>query len=499
MNKLCLILFTVVGILLAGCQQEMPLDDQESLQDIHFDIGTGEKGLKGDSDCYDAADYATIVLTKNKDKQVIVPIFKIDGELQTETIMLNRGTYKISQFMLWDQIGDKPDPANDIPVSASPTITSNFGNLVENPAGEEFTLTTSKRTKVDIDVLCFNIEQSEDFGYPTFRVNLINVREEVFFGDFCSYDFLDYLALPLDDYPNYGEYPKFDMPAIFEIELFKDLYLDGNFTTVGTFRNYEDENGDPSFMSDVTEASIPPLIIPYQDEQGIDDKYKLIIRVLQLVDQGDGKKKLEFVEKEPWYFVNTMDNVFMKADLSGDSFGSGSDNVFDFIAGPCEVLEFDIDLDDPVEGDGDDETAYAYGGDLATCFLEIKDLKNSRWGWTNVINGSKEKDYTFKIYAGAAQCDASKGTYVGVLKVEVYDGEVEVKYEMEEGYVLQEVHLYIGSTILPVLNGEYTVSSGQFPYKEDDLDDVAMYEFNDIDLPNGDFYLIAHAAVTKEK
>lgn len=68
------------------------------------------------------------------------------------------------------------------------------------------------------------------------------------------------------------------------------------------------------------------------------------------------------------------------------------------------------------------ETAFAYGGEqLATCFLDLdfnSDSKSdfNRWGWTNgpLAAGS----YSFDIYAGAGQCDLTKGTLVGTLNVE---------------------------------------------------------------------------------
>jgi len=74
-----------------------------------------------------------------------------------------------------------------------------------------------------------------------------------------------------------------------------------------------------------------------------------------------------------------------------------------------------------VQADEDDndvvlgaETAWAYGGDLATPFNTI--LGGNAWGWTNgpLSEGSS---YTFDLYAGAGRNNLSAGTLVGELSV----------------------------------------------------------------------------------
>jgi hypothetical protein len=150
------------------------------------------------------------------------------------------------------------------------------------------------------------------------------------------------------------------------------------------------------------------------------------------------------------------------------------------------------------------ETAFAFGGDWATCFLTIdEDADNvgdfNRWGWTN--GALPEGSYSFDIYAGAGQCDLSKGTLVGSLSVEYASGTATVTFNMTETdidtglpYTMVETHLYVGSEILPTNNGEFTVAPGQYPTIHDELDNVTSDSYTISGL-SGDIYVVAHATV----
>ena len=102
------------------------------------------------------------------------------------------------------------------------------------------------------------------------------------------------------------------------------------------------------------------------------------------------------------------------------------------------------------------ETAYAKGAD-AICFIPT--FKN--WGWTNPItpNGT----YTWDLWAGAAQCDTTKGTLVGSVTVDYVNGGVKVTYNVFSNYILDETHVYAGYTMFPKdRRGNDTVAPGQY-------------------------------------
>ncbi len=111
-----------------------------------------------------------------------------------------------------------------------------------------------------------------------------------------------------------------------------------------------------------------------------------------------------------------------------------------------------------------DETAWGYrtGGE---CFINIPELKSNNWGWTNQI--SAPGTYTLDLYAGAAQCNLSKGTKVGTVTV-VYDGSrATVTYTPNAGYSFLETHVWIGKDKLPKNKaGKYIAAPGRFPYKD---------------------------------
>jgi hypothetical protein len=125
------------------------------------------------------------------------------------------------------------------------------------------------------------------------------------------------------------------------------------------------------------------------------------------------------------------------------------------------------------------ETAYAKGGS-AVCFIPTF----NNWGWTNSITPGT---YTWPLWAGAGQCDTSKGTLVGTVTV-VYSATthvVTVTYNVAFPYTLEETHVYAGTTKFPqVKQGKKTVDTvapGQY--------------YNAGPFTNGTVYVIAHAKV----
>jgi hypothetical protein len=137
---------------------------------------------------------------------------------------------------------------------------------------------------------------------------------------------------------------------------------------------------------------------------------------------------------------------------------------------------------------GNCETAYAYNCWYDKCFSQ---WGFSQWGWTNgqLCPGN----YTFDIYAGAAQCNISKGKKVGKLTVSYNGCKAVVTYTMNPGYKMDETHLYVGCNPLPKNNGSYTVAPGQYPYWHD-LNNASTDSYTVTGLC-GKIYIIAHAVV----
>lgn len=141
------------------------------------------------------------------------------------------------------------------------------------------------------------------------------------------------------------------------------------------------------------------------------------------------------------------------------------------------------------------ETAFAFGG---TCFLNIDENGDgrgdfNRWGWT--IGPLSPGTYSYPIYAAAGQCDITKGTLVGDLSVSYSGGTATVTYQMDNPYVMDETHAFVGNEILPRdSKGKYTVAPGQFTsiHEHEGYLTTDSYTFTGL---SGTIYVIAHAVV----
>lgn len=129
------------------------------------------------------------------------------------------------------------------------------------------------------------------------------------------------------------------------------------------------------------------------------------------------------------------------------------------------------------------ETAYALGDKT---FIELG-ITSSRWGWQ--ITANKNQTIETPIYAGAAQNDLSKGEIVGKLIYSFAGGELQVEYDLEEGFGLQETQLYAGVTQMT------NAAPGQYGNQHLNLG-LADSDSYEIDLGSAHkVYLAAHAVV----
>ncbi|HEY9113944.1 MAG TPA: hypothetical protein VIN10_04545, partial [Bacteroidales bacterium] len=194
----------------------------------------------------------------------------------------------------------------------------------------------------------------------------------------------------------------------------------------------------------------------------------------------------------------------------------GEYGIYEFVVGDCvnnppDIYFPPLDPDDPPAPiDENCETAFAYNqngidGQTRYCFLTLKksdasynpagpENKNfNRWGWTNqlLVKGT----YNFDIYAAAGQCELTKGTLVGSLNVDYQsNGNVVVTYNMNSGFKLSQVHIYVGNARLPQKNGNFTVAPGQYPWVDDNLNMLSTYSYTFTGM-SGNVYVVAHAVV----
>lgn len=147
------------------------------------------------------------------------------------------------------------------------------------------------------------------------------------------------------------------------------------------------------------------------------------------------------------------------------------------------------------------ETAFAYGdyvfatelkgkraGANNPDDLEYLNLTKNRWGWANNLT---EGTYEFDIWAAAGLNNTDNGYLVGTASVEVSSTGVDVSYNLESGYVMEEIHAYV-SDVTPT-----TIAPGQYGLTDyfDPMVDNAAYSFDVVDTDGDGIWLILHAVV----
>jgi len=153
-----------------------------------------------------------------------------------------------------------------------------------------------------------------------------------------------------------------------------------------------------------------------------------------------------------------------------------------------KAQESNVDYEEDSEHCGCDEnegceTAFGRFCDCAENNFCFSEFGFSRWGWS--VNIMEYGTKTFNLFAGAGQCDLSKGTHVGSVEV-TYADDGSVSYhdfDMKSGFKVNEFHFYAGDNPVPLkANGRETVAPGQY-YNEGDTDGVKG------------LYVIVHAVV----
>lgn len=142
------------------------------------------------------------------------------------------------------------------------------------------------------------------------------------------------------------------------------------------------------------------------------------------------------------------------------------------------------------------ETAWAFGCDAATCFLDIPDEDGTgfdRWGWSNGPF-SEEGTYTFDLYAGAGDCDRENGTLVGELIVAYQGTTADITFTACGTYEMSETQVYVGPEILPRFEGDYTIAPGQFTHSNEFPEGVVTDTYEVLNVQPG-FHVVAHAVV----
>ena len=130
------------------------------------------------------------------------------------------------------------------------------------------------------------------------------------------------------------------------------------------------------------------------------------------------------------------------------------------------------------------DSAWAKGDEeIANAFCE-NGFNN--WGWSNMISPGYEGSW--KLWAGAAQCDTDNGVHVGDVEVSYVDGELTVNLVLKDGYSYSKYDVYAGSDMFPTLrNGRKTVAPGQYSIAKNLSGDIYVIVHADVKIPDPNF------------
>lgn len=284
----------MVGLVIVSCNKapEVPTS-----QDVIFKAATVASGFKADDCDNDVAHYALIEIDGN---MLTVDVFYLDGVIYTNTLKLTPGSHTVGSFTLQNDNGTPNDTSDDKIVKATPLSTSDFAGFVQNALPFDFTVDAFFKAEVNIEILCYEAADFNNFGFAWFNVNEITVRELCFFGDICVSDPADLSAYENTIYADQLNGVRHDMPAIFKIK----VYRNNNFLISYNNESYKGEGH--------------ALCVQYPDFDNVTDTYKFELWVKVM-----NGSTFEYVKY----------HTFTTTDAS--QLNAGADNVLDFVIGTC--------------------------------------------------------------------------------------------------------------------------------------------------------------------
>ncbi|MCB2208392.1 MAG: hypothetical protein KQH67_08840 [Bacteroidetes bacterium] len=350
MKKIFLLLM-MTAVVLTGCKKnETPQADQAT-GEVEFNItNIMDEGSRveipniPDCDLEAVADYAVVAITDGTDpipgSPFTMAISDI-GDLMTDVLKLAPGTYYVTSFEVFT--------SDDVKIWAAPLEGSFYADFMNIPLNVEFTVVAYQKAGVEVEVLCYDETVADEFGFTWFDIDKVVLKDVCLFGDICLTQFPG-----VDNWTDYGYSGEFDMPALFQVELYK------NGTLLATYSNFEVVN-DVIVPNDPLEA----LCIQYPDALEVDgEEFDLVLSVLQ--PDGNGGFALH-----EWYTFEWTDDAQQDGNLN-----FGDDNVIDFYIGDC--------FNDATPPD------YAWPESCPPCFTQGYEINTDGWydqnnGWYGIV------------------------------------------------------------------------------------------------------------------
>jgi len=320
MNKVWLILFTLVLFAISGCNKIADVEPGPTMYDLSFNIRAGQApgGLKETPTCINetkTASYVEVTLLKQGDitaSTIKLDVFYISGQPYTNSMKLVPGTYTIQEFIMRND-NMTPDNLADDPVIAAAVHTgAPYANLVTSWLTKDFTISPFKKNLLEVELVCYDEANFTSFGFEYFQIDQTVIREQNFFGDLCIRNVNAYYNSPYSSALGGNTNLMLDLPAIFQIEVLR------NGISIGTYNN-----------NSVTGIS-KPLKIAYADRLNTNDNFELKLSVMVL-----SGSVFQYEYFHSWTFQDAQ------------KIPAGTDGIVDFVLGSCVP---DADLIIPYSG-----------------------------------------------------------------------------------------------------------------------------------------------------
>ncbi len=389
---------------------------------------------------------------------------------------LTPGNYTLDHFAVYNEAGTL--------IWVAPRNGGLLAGYVDTALPMNISLGAGVKKYVDVDVLCFDNREVNEYGYLFYELNPNVALEFCFFANFCigqrhyTANYTVSIWKGTDDSGEllYNEVPNqtgtnsqgdfFASPLCFALPDNTNVnqpYLYYEVTLQDWMGNYGDVSQDV-ISGTLTKQDILDNFVGANNVNYEHLRFGCGTTPPPADDDNDG------VPNDDDNCMNTPNPE--QEDTDGDGIGDACDN------------------DDNTGGD-DCETAIMFGD------TELNDLAGvpaSRWGWVEYFSGDELVDgtYEFPFYAAAGQNLPSNGYQAGTVTVIVEGLNVYVQIEMDDAD-LTEAHVYFSNNSAPstAAFGQWTTNLGANPSTDGN---IASYTRDSLD---SDFYLGFHGVVCR--
>jgi len=225
------LLAIILAVTFTSCEKTVTKQDK---QDVVFtfdnkllDQSIGKKAGHDDAipECSDKeASYVKIYLNG---EWVQLDLVNIEDGTQTQVLQLDPASYIIGEFLVY--------AADGTLIYASPHEGSYYDNLFNfnNNVEVKFNLEKWHKSKINVDVLCYNDAEYDSFGFVWFDYHMFEVNTTCFYGDVCTKFWEEWGAYGnADTNPYWGWTGGYDTYAVYEVIITDEA---GNVTSGTNF------------------------------------------------------------------------------------------------------------------------------------------------------------------------------------------------------------------------------------------------------------------------